>query len=158
VRFANKAPWFNFSDFNSYLFTFLKIPGPSVSVSLRKNTARGTWEAHVVSDAVAAGEEDTEEEDAWVRERRDSADMAEMVYRINSFSTTSDHISSELGSLVASSLTASSTGGLSVDGNTAANARTWTRPSIIGGNRSTVPATKANQASNGKSSGWGWFS
>ena len=136
----------------------MEYAGTGVSVNLRKNSARGTWEAHVVSAAATAGEEDVEEEDAWVRERKDSADMAEMVYRINSFSTTSDHISSELGSLVASSLTASSTGGLSVDGNTAANARTWTRPSIIGGNRSTVPPTKANQASNGKASGWGWFS
>jgi hypothetical protein len=127
-------------------------------VSLRKNAARGTWEAHVVGGEAAAGEEDEAEEDAWVRERKDSADMAEMVYRINSFSTTSDHISSELGSLVASSLTSSSAGGLSVDGNTAVNARTWTRPSIIGGNRSTVPPTKTGQTNNGKSSGWGWFS
>lgn len=124
----------------------------AVAVSLRKNTARGTWEAHIVGNNEQ--DADAEEEDAWVRERRDSADMAEMVYRINSFSTASDHISSELGSLVASSLT-SSGGGLSVDGNTAVNAVTWARPSIIGGNRSTAPPPKNNQQ---KSSRWGWFS
>eukprot|EP01032_Pedospumella_encystans_P022176 gene22176-25132_t len=44
--------------------------GAGVAVSLRKNAARGTWEAHIVDTNDAGGT--TEDEDAWVRERRDS--------------------------------------------------------------------------------------
>lgn len=94
-----------------------------VAVSLRKNAARGTWEAHIVDTNEAGG--NTEDEDAWVRERRDSAEMAEMIYRINSFSTADDgdsfkySNSDDLGGSSVSSLTR----GSSVGSNTIHNSR-----------------------------------
>jgi len=93
----------------------------AVAVSLRKNAARGTWEAHMVD--VDAGSED---EESWNRERRDSAEIAEMIYRINSFSTADESDgaarSDYLSSSPVSSLT-SNTRGSSVGSNTIHNSR-----------------------------------
>lgn len=139
-------------------------------MSLRRNAARGTWEAY--SEPVegeqgpgagaSEGSDWDAEEDAWARERRDSADIAEVLYRINSFST---------GSEAASSLTNSHDRGAlnsvdrsSVDSNTIMNSRRHNIENIVGGNRSLSPAGRpvspaaSSPATPGKgSSRWGWF-
>jgi hypothetical protein len=135
-------------------------------VTLRRNAARGTWEAHVATETshqqqqtMGEGAEEGEE-DEWVRQRRDSADLAEMVYRIQSFSTSdADGGTLQTSSSAASSLTDSWRGATSIDSNTLLNARSDVpRASlIIGGNRSTVP--RGNTEETRKGGGfWSWFS
>jgi hypothetical protein len=107
----------------------------------------------------AEGEEDEE----WVRQRRDSAEMADMLYRIQSFSTSD--FSSAPHSL-ATSLTSSAAGSRthsgavsshgSVDSNTINNSRRHYITDIAGGNRSLSPQQAASAGR--KTYLGGWFS
>ena len=116
-----------------------------VAVSLRKNAARGTWETYL-----EGGEEGDEEQD-WAQQRRDSADIAEMLYRINSFST---HDGTSQATSVASPVS-SITGPSSVESNTILNSRRQPMRGLLGGNR--TRDSEGQRDSGRKSGGWGWF-
>ena len=100
--------------------------------------------------------EEEEEERQWNQQRKDSAEIAEMLYRINSFST------SEMTSgaqTLASSLT--SAGGLasSADSNTITNSRRRFIADVVGGNRSLAATPVADTpGSSGRRMLGGWFS
>jgi hypothetical protein len=123
---------------------------------------RGASEGSAMSMGAARDAED-EDEAQWDRQRRDSAEIAEMLYRINSFSTS--EMSSGVHTL-ASSLTGS-TAQNSVDSNTINNSRRHYITEIVGGNRSLTPTsapgrsgtpTDSSAASATKSRFSGWFS
>eukprot|EP01032_Pedospumella_encystans_P022916 gene22916-25957_t len=126
-------------------------------LSRRASTRRGS-----------SGLFEDEEEDEWTRERRNSAEIAEMLYRFNSFSTT-DLPSGN--NTVASSLTSgyglsnpnssnttsrSSSRNISmqsIDSNTINNSRRQFITDVVGGNRS-VPASVAGTPADGARRGW----
>jgi hypothetical protein len=135
---------------------------PSSRSGRRSSTKRdrGASEGSAMSMG-GARDADDEEEAQWDRQRKDSAEIAEMLYRINSFSTS--EMSSGVHTL-ASSLTGS-TGQNSVDSNTITNSRRHYITEIVGGNRSLTPSagragtpTDTATASASKSRFSGWFS
>lgn len=152
----------------------------NVAVSLRRNAARGTWEAHVADPDAELGKciahckfnqmvplhfsllasltrlflAFAGDDEEWVRERRDSAEMAEILYHINSFSTMSEATVSEAQS-TPSSLTNSDFAS-SVESNTILNSRRQNIGNVTGGNTSSKKIVSVDNG--GKSSGgWGWF-
>ena len=126
-------------------------------MSRRASTRRGS-----------SGLFEDEEEDEWTRERRNSAEIAEMLYRFNSFSTadlpsgnntvssslTSGYGLSNPNSSNATSRSSSRNISMqSIDSNTINNSRRQFITDIVGGNRS-VPASVAGTPADGARRGW----
>jgi hypothetical protein len=159
-------------SFRNFVGSIITRSTNSNSIGTRPGSTRGSRgssrRASTGSAHQPQGEEEGDEDDLqWDRQRRDSAEMAEMLYRINSFST--GELTSAVQTL-ASSLTSSagsravSGARSSVDSNTIMNSRRHNIENIVGGNRSLSPAGRpvspaaSSPATPGKgSSRWGWF-